>query len=214
MKRLLFVLFLAVGITVMGSGSALAALEFNLDFGQDGTYENYYEMKPSEEVFIDIYLSGLPSGVPNPQGIKGLGSMGIVIDYDVAAVEITPGTKFGMELMTGKVELDTPGQVKMSGADFVAILLGRDGHYGDDILVGTLEFHCIAALGETQLVLYDLDRGGAFDDWVLFDGTVLDGELSEGIVLGTINQVPVPPALLLLGSGLVGLLGLRRRMRD
>jgi hypothetical protein len=217
MKRFL-VLFLAVFMVVGMASVASAALTFDLDFGQDGTYENQCELRPSDVVYIDLYVSGIPSGEPiynyqNDVWIKGLLSMGIDITYDPNAVEINPGTEFRMDPMSGRVNTDTSGHIYMTGSDMSTFVEGRDGLYGDDILVGTIEFHCIAPTGITELWLYDKDHGGPVDDWALLDGTVLDGDIIDGIKLGEINQVPIPGAALLLGSGLLGLVGIKRRFR-
>ncbi|NWH03819.1 hypothetical protein [Desulfobacter latus] len=211
MKKSVFVCFLL--IMVFGwAGMASAALTFDLDFGQDGVYEDYWELQPSEFVFIDLYVSGIPAEANGPivTNILGLAGMGIDIVYDPSAVEITPGTELKMPKIFGSTDFSTPGHIFMLGQAMPA----QDGIYGDDILVGTIEFHCIAPTGITELWLYDSDHGAGFDDWGLFDGTVLDADISGGVLLGRINQTPVPGALLLLGSGLLGLAGVKRKLHS
>ena len=215
--RKFLTIVLAVFMVLGFSAMASATLTFNLDFGQDGSYEDYWELLPSEFVFIDLYVSGVPSGEPiynyqNDVWIKGLLNMGIDIVYDPAAIEITPGTEFRMDPMSGTADWSTPGHIFMEGSDMLTFIMGRDGLYGDDILVGTIELHCLGPFGITELWLYDLDHGGPFSDWALLDETVLDGDISGGILLAEINQVvPIPGAVWLFGSGLIGLVGLRRR---
>lgn len=219
MKKNFLAVFLAVFMALGLASVASAALSFNLDFGQDGTYDNVWELNPTDAIFIDLYVSGVPSGDPiynaqNDVWIKGLLTMGIDMTYDPSAVEIIPaGTEFSMDQMAGAVDTDTPGHIFMSGSDMLTFIFGRDGLSGDDILVGTIELLCLAPTGITELWLYDYDHGGAFDDWTLLDGTVLDNDIIAGIKLAEINQVPIPGAAILLGSGLLGLFGIRRRIK-
>lgn len=204
MKKLFFILL--AGLLVLGvSGTASATLTFNLDFEQDGSYESYYEMLPSEMVWIDLYVSNVPT--------PGLQSMGFDFTYDFTQLEVTPGTEPSAMnwYITPSVDISIPGEVEMKG--------GRIGGLGpDDVLLGTIELHCIAP-GTSDLWLFDSDRAydlapTAFNDFVLADGTVLDGQLVDGILLGTITNVPIPGAIWLLGAGFVGLAGLRRKLRS
>lgn len=219
MKKLL-ILCMAVFMVLGFVGVASAALTFQTDFGQDGSFENIWTLQPSEFVFIDLYVSGVPAGadvlidplVGPPTNINGLASFGVDVTYDPAALSVTPGTVFNMPPLVGGAEL-TPGSIVLSGVNFQALVDGSSGPSGDLILFGTIELHCDAATGLTDLYLFDPDRGGAFDHIVLFDGTVLDGDLAGGIKLAEINQVPIPGAIWLLGSGLLGLIGLRRRAK-
>ncbi len=74
--------------------------------------------------------------------------------------------------------------------------------------------HLVFLPGLDELRLFDFSLGLA--DWVTSpSGEVLDGQIPEGgISLASINNVPIPGALWLLGSGLIGLLGLRRKLRS
>lgn len=216
MRKICIALLSAV-LIFGGVGSAAAALTFDLDFGQDGTYEDYWELRPSEYIFIDLYASGIPGGVPQGLGSRGLGVMQIDIVYDPLAVEITPGTDIKISDMGhSPVDLLTPGHIVMKANGMAQLFAGVDSAYGDDVLIGTIEFHCKGPFGITELWLFDTDRGfgqGFFDDWVLFDGTVLDDQIMNGVKLGEINQTPIPGALVLLGSGLLGLVAARTRKR-
>jgi hypothetical protein len=57
----------------------------------------------------------------------------------------------------------------------------------------------------------DYDSSGAFPFQVFINQASLTSE--EGISY-TASQVPIPPALLLFGSGLIGLVGLRRKIKN
>jgi hypothetical protein len=194
---LILTMFMVVGFSSLAS----AALMFNLDFGQDGTYEDYWEMDVDDEVYINIYVSDVPS--------DGLISMGMDITYDISQLAVTAGTEVYTSnwYVSPSVDSSTPGSIIMKGGRMYP------GLEGDNILLGTIELHCIAP-GLSEIWLFDSDGQGGYDDFVLANGTVFDGELADGIKLAEINNVPIPGALVLLGSGLVGLIGLgRRRMK-
>jgi len=206
MKRLLVLLM--AGFMVIGFAmTASAALEFNLDFGQDGSYEDSITLNPSESVLIDLYVSNVPA-----PAMQGLISMGLDITYDPAQLAVTPGTEVYMPnwYVSPQVDLSRAGEIEMKGARLPPGLPMA----GDDVKLGTIELHCIAPGMVSELWLFDSDRGGSYDDFVLVDGTVLDGDIVKGVKLATIVNTPIPSAVLLLGSGLIGLLGFRRKMRD
>ena len=92
-----------------------------------------------------------------------------------------------------------------------------------------------------SMPMFDLDAGGVFnnfgtispssegDDWLhfsmafenmyayvfpgfdLFDWNHIDDDSQVQVANVCISQIPIPPALLLLGSGLIGIIGLLRR---
>lgn len=197
MKRL-FILVLALFMVFGLTNLVKADLMFNLDFEQDGNYENYWELKPGETVLIDIYVSNVPS--------PGLVDIGFDIVYnsdqlEVASANIEKGNWDRKDSRVTRTFLE----IEMIGGRL------ESGLSGDNIKLGTIELKC-KALGISELWLYDSDRGGNYDDFVLANGTVLDDQIVNRVKLAEINNIPIPGTLLLLGSGLIGLLGLGRRM--
>jgi len=63
------------------------------------------------------------------------------------------------------------------------------GLSGDNIKLGTIELKCVAG-GISELWLYDSDRGGDHDDFLLMDGRVLDEQIVNGVNLAEVNNVP------------------------
>ena len=59
---------------------AQTAMLFELDFGQDGSFEDYWVMKPGDVVGIDVYVSNVTS--------SGLISMGIDLVYDPLQLQV------------------------------------------------------------------------------------------------------------------------------
>jgi hypothetical protein len=132
--------------------------------------------------------------------------MGLDLVYDQAQLAVL-GAKIDSPTnwWFGSANTSVPGEVEMRGMRVV-------GLPGDNIKLGTIELKCIAP-GLSELWLYDSDRGGSYDDFVLADSTVLDEQISKGIMVGAVNNVPIPGSLLLLSSALLGLVGLKRRSK-
>jgi len=106
MKRL-FVLVLALFIVFGLANLVKADLIFNLDFEQDGNYENYWELKPGETVLIDIYVSNLPS--------PGLVRMGVDIVYDLDRLEVVSADIDWTNWHRGLGVQHTTSEIEMKG---------------------------------------------------------------------------------------------------
>ncbi|MEF8767229.1 MAG: hypothetical protein ABTS16_02890 [Candidatus Accumulibacter phosphatis] len=182
------------------SGPASGKLVFNLDFGQDGNYETSWNLALNDTIRADLYVSN----VPNP----GLISMGFDLVYNLSHLQVASASVASIWEL-GWVNSTAP-EVEAGGGQVSFPPLA-----GDRILLASVEFTS-SAYGMSTLSLYDSDRGGFFDDFVLENGTVLDDDLASGIVLAQVNTpnlIPLPGTLALLAPGLVALLASRSRMK-
>ena len=170
------IVFLFVASVSFWASYTHAALSFNADFAQNGTYETSWTMKADDVVAVDIYVSG----VPDP----GLISMGFKLTYDSSKLEVVTGST-GVHTTNWPsggypyVEfIDVEGdidEIDMSGFRTDA------GLSGNNILLGTVTFQCVSE-GASQFRMLDRES-----DWfVLENSTVLDGDIGTGVLLATI----------------------------
>lgn len=185
MRKLLLVLNLTM-VLCASATAAYAEMVFHLDFAQDGAYENSQQLGLGDMVTIDLYVSNVPE--------PGLLTMGFLLNYDSLKLQLVGAPEVNSDLwlagaVPAKVYPPPPGSVALSGFQF-------DGNpqSGDNIKLMTVTFLRIAAgnapVGLVELTYENLDHSVSNpDSFVLLDGTVLDGEISTPITLGTITPV-------------------------
>ncbi len=213
MKKVGLLVVLLILALVASNAFATPTLTFDVDFYTNGANatDNYAKggaydtgqtilLRPSEIVWVDLYVSGLTE--PG-NGLIGYGfstswnnvELASNLPASAASVPIYPWVDFGL---SGK------------GAGYLNVQAGHfppgTGAEGNNILLATWQFTCTGA-GLSPLVINNWPVGDP--NWLTLLGEDLSGQVNN-VALGTINNVPIPGAIWLLGSGLLGLLGFRR----
>lgn len=203
MRRYLSVLFALLMVAGLATAAG-AALTFDVDFWATGNPVNNYakggpgdlggtfKLQPGEQINVDIYFSTDLDIIAGSWDLQ-------YSPFALASVEDTtdPGSPWGF----GPLWDISPGSVKFQ--DGVAVL--GSSVTGDNIIFGSVLFQCQGP-GEVDLLLaIDPTIGGFL--------TATDVVPFDNVNLGTLNQVPIPGAIWLLGTGLLGLVGIRRNRR-
>lgn len=199
MKRKVCVLFMVLGMLGLVGLEANAAsifLEPSGDLPSAGDFSLTVDLTTPFD--LDAYIS-----VPEAATHGGLFGAGFYIEFD--------GTVIGADSFTLQ---DPPFNTSWSIVDvqddyvscYAAMQMPQTDIYGD-ILIGTVHFSPVA-VGSSSVTTRDYS---AFPDFTFFDGVNFDDIVQfHG---GTVTVVPIPSTLFLLGTGLAGLVGLRRRKR-
>ena len=191
---------LSLCIVVVTAPVGFAALEFGLDFGQDGIIESSWRLKPGDEIQLDIYVSNVPE--------PGLQAMGFKFVYDTERLEVVEDES-GVDTAnwpqpepSGTITFNpAAGELEMAGFRI------DPGLAGDNIRLGTLRLRSIKG-GSSTLTIRPWSVG---DGFVLEltqqqidqeePPSVLDGDLGDGIEVGRILPPGSSSVLLLLLLG-------------
>lgn len=200
MKKIMVILmavFMIFGFST--AASAAFDLSFNIDFHTDGLSNPVHsyasgdyntgdtiQLNPCEYVWVDFYAD-----------VTGEAFTGadLTLAFNAATLEATDATGAGGFVPIGSATI-APGSASISTGNFTGVT-------GNDNIFASILLHCIG------LGIDDLYMSGLFAD-LASPAIVIE---PPGCVVGTIENVPIPGALWLLGSGLIGLVGVRRRVR-
>jgi hypothetical protein len=203
MKKL--ITFLAVFVLVMGAvGSATAAY---IDIRPNTS--NPYIVNPGDPFSVDIYLSG--DGGSSSEVLK---NYAFDICFDSAELQYVNATETWLpgymdiaplyyneneERPDAVLGYTAPAVENFDGFSFSSVVLDSP------IYVGTIDFLVLTPLfdgiDDVKSGYHSFGQGIVIDNVIVFPGSVGPD----------LAPVPVPGAVWLLGSGLLGLAGIRRR---
>lgn len=153
------------------------------------------DLIPCQKVWLDLYVSGIPQ--------PGITNFDFNLFYDSNQFTYDPPNHPSFKLNT-QWEYFNPyieigdGYIYVEGGAQTGV-----GIFGDNIEIALVDFHC-KKVGEPYTLEFEF-----FNIYKIKTGEKIP---IEYIPL-TINNVPIPPTLILLGSGLLGVIGLRRKFR-
>jgi hypothetical protein len=219
MKVRLFVLIFVMAF-IWGNASASPVISFDLDFYTNGANvtDNYAKgvfdtgqtitLKTGESVWLDLYVSGFN------EEFNGLSAFGIHMTWENSVLNwqapLTVKSVFKNGFSDPSLQ---PGAEPVSkiGAGYLDLSgLNFSAPEGDNILLAT--FQLVNSGSGTSPITLSRLHSGDYQDWATFLGDNLDPQLANPITLGVVsNPVPIPAAIWIFASGLLGLIGLRRK---
>ena len=196
MKKVL-ILSIALLMLVAMSGTVPAA-SLDLSFGVIGDPV----ANPLDPFVVEIFAQSV-----DDIGDTTLQGMGFDLQYDSALLNVTGANVAPSWSLPIAPNFATDGSVTMGAGVFPAI----DTASGP-LKLGDITF-VFEAIGTSSLTIFEYPVSG-LANFTSGPGQDLDFLLAGGDVIGQISNVPIPGSILLLGSGLVGLIGMARRKRS
>lgn len=207
MKKITVFMLAILMVIGIGTAANAAYLDFDIDFWTDGTnpVHNYdkndpgvydtgetIDLQPCEYVWVDIYF--------HTDYEITAGSFDLTFNAaNLEAYEVAyDPAKWGLPT----TDLTNPGHVISSA---VVMPIGASVTDSDNLFASVL-LHC------TGISTDELWLNNNIGFTTTTPGEVIP--IDPSVYLGTINNVPVPGTAWLLGLGLFGLVGLRRKMKS
>jgi hypothetical protein len=201
MKKLA-VLMLTMLLAFGFGTAASAAMSIEIDFyeGTTGLKQGDWDTGDTIELFpktgwvmVDIVAADVPVD-------DGVAIFSWILNFNpslIAVSELEAGDNFGFVFLE---DVDNKlGTVKLEGS--------TTSPEGGDNIMGTFRIDCIGG-GLDELLIAQLN-----DNNNLLAGGTDFSKLYDG-VFANVNQVPIPAAAWLLGSGLLGLVAIRRKKKS
>jgi len=190
-KCLLFISFFIV--LVFWTSTAISALVY---FKYEGKPVTEITVDPCQEFTLELWIDGVPTG----HGGLPTWLVDIQIDPLVEYVEHAPLT---YPYSVTKIDPYSAQEPAIAFYGWDISWEPPDGSFQ----LASITFHCLAP-GITHIIPME-HFGLAAGDFVMGDDYLLDNELTfQGV---KVTQTPIPTTLLLLGSGIIGVIGLRRK---
>lgn len=202
MKKLALLLTM---LMVLGFGTAANAMSIEIDFygGTTSYLQGDYDtggtinLIPKQDwVLVDIVASDVPSD-------NGVAVFSWVMNFDPSNMQVAEDEIFKLDTdfaFTFVNEVDNKaGTIKLEAAS--------TDPPGGEVVLGTFRIDC-TDFSIDQLFIAQLNDNNN----LLADGTDFEELYPKG-VFATVNQVPIPAAAWLLGSGLLGLVAIRRKKK-
>jgi hypothetical protein len=202
MKKLA-VLMLTLVIAFGFGTAASAAMSIEIDFygGTTSLLQGDYDtggtinLVPTVDwVMVDIVALDVPLD-------NGVSSFSWLLNFDATNMQVSGLGNSGWPGFIADQEVDnTAGTVALEGLS----VFPPDG----DVVLGTFRIDCTGLSIDELFIAQWHDSNN-----LLADGADYSGLYPQG-VFATVNQVPIPGAVWLLGSGLFGLVAIRRKKKS
>jgi hypothetical protein len=186
-------------LMAIGFSSAASAFSIEIDFyggttplvqGDFDTGGEIILLPNLDWVMVDVVAADIPMG-------NGIAVFSWELNFDPSNMQISM-------LSTNYPGFPTVQEVDNSSGDVKLEVLSTDPQDGTQVL-GTFRIDC-TGVSIDQLFIDKLNDNNN----LLADGTNFEDLYPDG-VFATVNQVPIPAAAWLLGSGLLGLVAIRRK---